>query len=491
MINSIQYFTEIGIANLEKIKKDFMKNPKDIAGFVNGSKDEILNVLLIYLGETFTELDQMIRESSKRKQGYTIVRRDEKSLISSVGEFHFEKTLFDNKRTGRSEYLLDRILGLEPNERLTEDAEERLLNEAAQTSYRRAGEECSILDSVSKQTVKNKLHSLQFPPSTDVPDNKKIVEYLYIDADEDHVPLQFRNNKGDLETIGKGRKNNNIIAKLVYVYEGVEPEAPRSRRHRLINPHYFSGVYAGEDNKKLWDEVYEYLDSHYDLSKVKAIYLNSDGGTWIKEGASRFAGVIKVLDEFHLNQYLFKMTNHLLDSASDACDELREAIKKGTKSSFSAVVDKVLYFAETDKTRARIINGSSYILNNWMPAKTRLHSRDKVYGCSAEGHVSHVLSGRMSSRPMGWSIRGVDKMSHLRAYYWNKGNMLYLVRFQKKELPLASGGEDMVLSASDIISSEAMDKKKREVGKYAEAMRTSVSVEAKKYAWFKSQIWGL
>lgn len=30
-------------------------------------------------------------------------------------------------------------------------------------------------------------------------------------------------------------------------------------------------------------------------------------------------------------------------------------------------------------------------------------------GCSAEGHISHVLFERMSSRLLGWSEKGVRK----------------------------------------------------------------------------------
>jgi len=37
-------------------------------------------------------------------------------------------------------------------------------------------------------------------------------------------------------------------------------------------------------------------------------------------------------------------------------------------------------------------------------------------GCSAEGHVSHVLSERMSSRPLGWSRQGAEQMARLRAF---------------------------------------------------------------------------
>ena len=36
----------------------------------------------------------------------------------------------------------------------------------------------------------------------------------------------------------------------------------------------------------------------------------------------------------------------------------------------------------------------------------RIDDGGAVWGCSAEGHISHVLSARESSRPMGWSKKG-------------------------------------------------------------------------------------
>ncbi len=61
-------------------------------------------------------------------------------------------------------------------------------------------------------------------------------------------------------------------------------------------------------------------------------------------------------------------------------------------------------------------------------ARMRLRKQEGVERCSAEGHVSHVLSARMSSRPMGWSRKGVDRMAHLRAYYWNGRDMLEQIK---------------------------------------------------------------
>ena len=47
-------------------------------------------------------------------------------------------------------------------------------------------------------------------------------------------------------------------------------------------------------------------------------------------------------------------------------------------------------------------------------AVQRAYKDKHVYGCSAEGHVSHIYADRMSSRPMGWSETGSDRMCRSR-----------------------------------------------------------------------------
>ena len=48
-------------------------------------------------------------------------------------------------------------------------------------------------ETVSRETVKKKIHHLEFPKEKAYPEEKKEVDYLYMDANEDHVALQFRN----------------------------------------------------------------------------------------------------------------------------------------------------------------------------------------------------------------------------------------------------------------------------------------------------------
>ena len=106
--------------------------------------------------ESLEEMNGMLQKSQKRLQHWVVESHETKQLITSLGTVTFEKTLFKNKETGECEYLLDRILGLEKHERISEDALARMLKEAVQSSYRRGGEETSLTTDVNKQTVKNK-----------------------------------------------------------------------------------------------------------------------------------------------------------------------------------------------------------------------------------------------------------------------------------------------------------------------------------------------
>lgn len=489
MINSIKYFEEECINRFEKLEDEFMKEPQKLAEYVLSLTEELHGIGLRMIQESLEEMNGMLRKSPKRLQHWVVESHDTKQLITSLGAVTFKKTLFTNKETGESEYLLDRIIGLEKHERITEDALARMLKEAVQTSYRRGGEKTSLTTDVRKQTVKNKIHALDFPKNNEKPEKKKEVEYLYIEADEDHASLQFRQKRGDLIENENHQKNNCLITKLVYVHEGIEKEAPKGKRHKLVNPYYFCGTSYGKENTAFWDEVYEYINNHYDLDKVKKVYLSSDGGNWIKSGMKRIAGITYVLDEFHLEKYLIKLTSHMKDSKEDALDELRKAIRSKTKQDFEEIADRLEGCLEDETGLKRIATAREYILTNWTAAKLRLRHQNGVNGSSTEGHVSHVLSSRMSSRPMGWSITGATKMAKLRAYELNGGDMLELVRYQKREMPKAVGAEYDVISCEQMLRQEKS--RHGELGKYVDCISHSVSLESKKKVYFNTHIWGL
>ena len=223
--------------------------------------------------------------------------------------------------------------------------------------------------------------------------------------------------------------------------------------------------------------MYEYIDSVYDLDSVERIYLNSDGGNWIKTGVRKIHGITRVMDEYHINKYLTQMTPHLYDSAQDGRDLLREAIRNGSKEEFCRKVDMLLGYTDDDNSRKRIADGRDFILRDWTATKLRLLRRSGVVGSSTEGHVSHILSSRMSSRPMGWSKRGADRMAKLRAYSRNGGDMLKLVRYQKRHVD-REVMQDKPLTIKDLVAWE--NASRRTGGKYADRLQHSVSIQARK-----------
>lgn len=484
MINSIQHFCRKGVENLEKVMVDYSADMTKIAEMVQGVTKGVVDLGLSIIAEEWESYDTLLRERKDLRSEWYIVRRDETTLLTSLGSITYHKTLFKNKFTGQHEYLLDRIMGIEKHARMTEDAEAKLLEEAVETSYRKGGENASISDdAVSKETVMNKIHALEFPKAEPQPE-KKALKYLYIDADEDHVALQFFQEKGDIQK----PQSNTIMPKLIYVYEGITNE---QGRNELINKKHFGGVYeGGKSIECLWNEVWEYIENSYDVDFLEKIYINGDGATWIKSGERLMAKAKFVLDRFHMHKYIIGATSHLLDSMEDARREIYHAIYKQKKKQASEVFDKILAVTEGEAKRRTVEASKEYILGNWAGIMQWVKDKNKEVKCSAEGHISHIYAARMSSRPLGWSKKGADKMSRLRIYQKNGGNMLELVRYQKKELPMAAGCEEVIYSSNQMFSAER--KNREALGMLADMPVYSIPyVHIKKIAALKNHIWGL
>ena len=110
-------------------------------------------------------------------------------------------------------------------------------------------------------------------------------------------------------------------------------------------------------------------------------------------------------------------------------------------------------------------------------------------GSSTEGHVSHVLSSRMSSRPMGWSRKGADRLSRLRIYWKNGGDMLSLVRGQREGREEGDPEEKPCLSAAELLSWERQHSQAN--GKYIEALKAGISHQTSVKVYFNTAIAGL
>lgn len=464
MYYRIQDFIENGIANLEECEKSLMKNPLNWTDQILGIQQILRKFGAAVISELLEECNTILENSIKRRAFWRIKDRTKKHLLTSVGMIGFTHTRFEHKETGKTAYLLDQILGIQPHARISRDLECRLLEEAAQSSYRKAGYTASEQDPVSGQTVMRHVHCLKCIRQTNGQDQeKRRVKQLYVEADEDHIALQFHEKKGDIKRF-KGHGDNGRIIKLVYVHEGIETEGKRrSLKHRK----YFVGYYTGEENKRLWEEVKEYIEETYDTDSLETIYFQSDGGGWMKKGME-LLGADFVLDEFHLKKYVKRMVRSTGEPEREA--EVNEWIKEGKKKELEEWEKEKAAVLE-EKEGKKLENSYGYIKRNWKGVRNRVGKKAGVLGSSTESHVSHVISARMSSRPMGWSKEGAKKLSFLRIYWKNGGKMEQLLSEERK--CEEKRGEEKILSAAELIHWEKQTKKHN--GKYVDAVQARLN----------------
>ena len=396
---------------LDKNIKSMLLERKDISQFILTTKNMLDEIGRSIVSEALEMVDSIVKSDKNRKSNWKVKDTNkEKSLCTIFGEVKYKRTYYENKMTKEYSYLSDEYVGICANDRMDSSLEAKLIEESIHTTYRRSGSKASESVELSGQTVMNSIRKLG-EIDTQIKEDIKIksqVKVLYIEADEDHVSLQ---SKGNAEP------------KLVYVHEG-KIEVSKDR-YELINPRYFGGMY--KSSEELWLEVASYIDSKYDEEYIDKIYLSGDGASWIKTGLKWIKKSVYVLDRFHMSKYIKKATSHVEDSERIMWKYLNRKSKKDVRDLFIALRDA----AETESRKEVVNKSKNYILNNWTGVMNQYNA--DYCGCSAEGHISHILSSRLSSRPLSWSKQGVDQMSRLRIYVANGGDVYDLVKRRKNK----------------------------------------------------------
>ena len=264
------------------------------------------------------------------------------------------------------------------------------------------------------------------------------------------------------------------------MYEGKEKEAIKSKRNVLKNPYYISGIYQGNnENNKLWNEVLEYIDNNYKIDTIKRIYINGDGGQWIKEGVNVIPNSRFVMDEFHMYKYMKVATSHLKDSQSDAISEIYRSIHHNSIDELDIVFGNIESLTKDRKEEEKVYNSYTYFRDNFESICLRMSKEEGIIGCSAEGHVSHVLASRMTSRPMGWSISNANKMSKLRAYKLNGGDLSDIFEKQRYNIDYEVDYELPKIEKKEITTNYYKDIYS-EVGKYYDNIHVDISEDLRK-----------
>lgn len=365
------------------------------------------------LKELLETANDFVFENSHRVRDWEVKASLLPNTLNTIfGSVSYERTYYKNKENGKHKFLSDELLGIKATDKTSTCLKARNIEESIGISYRKSGKKASRAIETSGQTVMNHIRELGPVENDAAPIKlgpKRTIKTLYIEADEDHTASQT----------GKAME-----PRLVYVHEGRE-FVGSEKRYKLLNARYFSGIYP--KSEELWHEVLDYIDEVYDYDSIDRIYVSGDGASWIKSGAEYINKGVYVLDKYHLMKYVKQATAHV----ENGVRTLLKSIFDRDKEYFEVCIDTLKGLAESESKIQAIKDSRRYILNGWDSIDN--YSNADYIGCSAEGHVSHILSDRLSSRPMAWRKEGADQMARLRVFNANGGNIHKLLLDRKDE----------------------------------------------------------
>ena len=379
----------------EKLKREFTEffggTQTDVGSAERYFGERIAEAVLELLQAYYEKQDEQLRadKSERKKAGLSIERRgDKREVLTLLGPIEYRRTYY-KKASGGYDYPIDRIAGVEAYERISERVGLALVETSCKMSYERASE-CITGGQISKQTVMNKIRAAKPRPR---PTEYRIVEELHIDADEDHVNLQ---------------DGGNTIVPLISVYEGIDHHGKRG-----ICKNIFHISEYGKSPAALWEQISDEIERQYDLSKTK-IYLHGDGATWIKTGLEYLPNCEFVLDRYHKNKSIKQALSGI--PRTKGCQyeiQIRKALNAGDYDRLVSIRETLLQrFPNREKT---IRENMDYLLNNFDAITITKREPVSLNGGCTEPHVSHVLSARLSSRPMGWSRETLKRFAPILA----------------------------------------------------------------------------
>jgi hypothetical protein len=378
--NLLEYFSDAkGILTIAQMEQDLTPKIQAV----------VRDIISRYLHEVDAQL--LEDNAGRREAGYAVERRgDQRRVLTTIGELNFDRVYYAH-RDGGHVHLLDMAVGLENYARISDGVSVAVAGAACEMSYAKSSE-YETGGAISRQTVMNQVRgcSAVRPPE---PPERRQVAVLHIDADEDHV------------TMRGGKKS---IVPLISVYEGIEKNGKRG-----ICTNVFHISEYGKSTEDLWEQVLSEVESRYDLSGTR-VYLHGDGAAWIKQGLEWFPGAIYVLDKYHKNKAITAMTAGL-DKATRKFyrEQIRFALENKDSRFLFELSDSLI--SQRPDREEKIRDAAGYLNDHIDGVAICNEDPEANNGGCTEPHVSHVLSSRLSSRPLAWSAETLKRLAPMLA----------------------------------------------------------------------------
>ena len=380
---------------------------KELDVMASSIKEDLTGTSIEIVKELIQTANERLREDKevRKELGLVIKEKDRpRELYTDLGMISFTRDYYYDKQNEKHISVLDEMLGIEKYERIGGKVRAGLVNMSADLSYAKSTD---ILTggAVSRQTVHDQILKVRVPEAKP-PERNESVKELHVYADEDHAHLQ----KPDKE---KGKRSQ--IVPLVTLTEGTRQDG-RSR-NRTIQPVHF--VDEEFDTKRLWKAVEGYIDKAYDVSALEAIYVHSDCGQWIRNGLEIFPQTKHVIDGYHFERDLRSIAK--MFPKRNVTIAIRNALANDDRKKADAFIQDLLGEQLTEKDIDKMGQFAGYLFCSWEQIRRRVLGG--IPGSCTEAQVSHVLSERFSRDPLGWSKTVLGKLTGIRVYIRNGGEI--------------------------------------------------------------------
>lgn len=409
-MNIIPNITNYLNTQLNSFFTNFVTSPKSLQLLEYKLPNLIQSLSLQSLAMVLESIDDTFVSSIERKCNYTIKDKKERTINTVSGSLTFSRRYYLHRTTNTYYFYLDDFLELLPYKRCTPYVETSILENLAKdtaTTYRQAAAPFGM----SKGFVYNLLKRLDI--TTDTPDLKQKVKckQLYVQADEEHIHLQFKKG-GRMKSNGK-KKSTNYELKEVTIFTGKEKIG--KKRYRLLNKVIITPFF-NESNDDFNKRVDDYIQRNFEYENK--LYCYGDGASWIKSLAEDIASYY-ILDKFHFAQSLTRATGG--SKFPEVVGLLNQYARGGEKEEFEYLIN--MHMGVEARTKNYNIKARNYLLNNWNAYQLN-YTLDNQSGCSAEGINSHYFSSYYSSRPKGFCIQNIHTIGVIRALYYSGFNVV-------------------------------------------------------------------
>ena len=353
---------------------------------------EILqNIARKVFEKAITDIDDYLRNKRERGKLKNTGKR-EKYFLTRFGDILYARTRYQDKKTGKSCYLLDEALSIVKNQRISLSRARIEDFLSSLSSYREVVTQARLLlgnfrsheairQSVIKEgslIIENQKKKLRQIENLDYPD-KEAPDTAYLEADATYITLQKKGQE----------KGGKLEVKLGVGYTGKEARYSSGKSKRLKEKFTFIGT-----GKDFMRNLSLQAESKLSLSKVKKVIFGGDGDSWITSGIKDyFYSATYILDLYHL----YKKFKECLGRRKEEQKVIKDLLLSNQIDKGLSVIDQLIRNPYDQKEKDNLVKLYTYISRNRQGITNQFILKDKGIerAGAIESNINKVIASRL------------------------------------------------------------------------------------------------